>query len=97
MSTSDHCETMKWIDLLMDMTGAHKMFHDVDSMFGKFMGEVEESFYPRIKQVEVHDKKFERLQQLTTFEQQRRMDEHGYVLMNEDQLRIAYGKQGSSL
>lgn len=70
------------------------MFKDVDKMFGSFMNDVDETLYPRIQDVKVHDKKFEKLQELTSFEQKRQMDDQGYVLMNEDQMRMVYGKEG---
>jgi hypothetical protein len=79
----------------MNMTGATKMFEKVDSMFGKFMKEIEDIMYPRIKEVEVQDKKFDMLRELTSFEQNRQMDEHGYSLMSEDQLKIVYGEDGT--
>ncbi|KAI6184775.1 hypothetical protein M3Y97_00632600 [Aphelenchoides bicaudatus] len=94
MSTSNHCETLKWIDLLMDMTGAKRIFAETNNLFGKFMGEVENTMYPRVKEVEVHDGKFERLQQLNSWEQAKQMAEQGYAVMNEDQMRIVYGKEG---
>ncbi|KAI6184776.1 hypothetical protein M3Y97_00632700 [Aphelenchoides bicaudatus] len=70
MSTSDHCETMRWIDLLMDLSGAKRMFNETSGIFGKFMNEVEEIMHPRIKQLEVHDGKFEHIQRLSSGDQQ---------------------------
>jgi hypothetical protein len=94
MSTSDHCETMAWLDLLMDMTGANRLFSEVGGMFGKFMNEVEETMYPRVKDVEIHDRKFNKLQELTSWIQKKQMDDHGYTTMSEEQMRLVYGKEG---
>lgn len=81
----------------MNMTGVTRMFNEMDSLFGKFMVEVEELMYPRVTQLEVHDQKFDKLRELTNWEQRKQMDKHGYTLMTEDQLRIVYGKDGESL
>ncbi|KAI6196116.1 MLt-TeN (Mlt-10) related [Aphelenchoides besseyi] len=91
LSTSSHCETMAWLDLLMDLTGAKRMFDHIDGMFGPFMKEMEHKMYPRVQEVQKHDAKFDRLQSLTNLNQKQELDLFGYAKMNEQQLRIAYG------
>ncbi|KAI6227650.1 hypothetical protein M3Y99_01226600 [Aphelenchoides fujianensis] len=94
LSTSDHCETMAWLDLLMDLTGAKRMFDHIEGLFGPFMRDMEQRMHPRVQEVEQHDQKFESLQKLTTLDQERELDVFGYAKMNADQLRIAYGREG---
>ncbi|KAI6220027.1 hypothetical protein M3Y99_01631700 [Aphelenchoides fujianensis] len=89
-----HCETMAWLDLLMDLTGAKRMFDHIEGLFGPFMRDMEQRLHPRVQEVERHDQKFESLQKLTTSEQKRDLDAYGYVRMNEEQLKIAYHKNG---
>ncbi|KAI6193471.1 MLt-TeN (Mlt-10) related [Aphelenchoides besseyi] len=94
LSTSSHCETMAWLDLLMDLTGAKRMFDHIDSMFGPFMKEMEHKMYPRVQEVQKHDAKFDRLQSLTDLNQKQELGLFGYAKMNEEQMRIAYGQNG---
>jgi hypothetical protein len=60
MSTSSHCETLEWLDLLMHMSGAGKMLNTMVDKFGSHMEQVETEIHPKVLDSKVHEKKFER-------------------------------------
>ncbi|KAI6222423.1 Moulting cycle MLT-10-like protein family-containing protein [Aphelenchoides fujianensis] len=93
MSTSDHCETLEWLDLLMEMTGGTRMLTSLMQRFGDHMTKVEEEIHPRVRRAHAHDQKFLRLDSLTHEEQRRELEEHGYARMNKQQMEMIYGKE----
>lgn len=60
MSTSNHCETLEWLDLLMHMSGASKMINSMIGKFGNHMKEMEQTVHPRVQQYQKHEQKFEK-------------------------------------
>ncbi|CAD5216872.1 unnamed protein product [Bursaphelenchus xylophilus] len=89
-----NCETQKWVELLLNMTGGEKLLEQHMAKFGEHMKFVDDTLYPRILEVQNVEKKVEKVHSLTTGEQKIHMEKFGFVEMNKDQLEMAYGKFG---
>ncbi|KAI6192349.1 hypothetical protein M3Y97_00328000 [Aphelenchoides bicaudatus] len=94
MSTSSHCETLEWLDLLMHMSGASKMINSMIGKFGNHMKEMEQTVHPRVQQYQKHEQKFENLFALNTDDQLNELQTHGFTKLNNQQLFMAYGPDG---
>ncbi|CAD5227455.1 unnamed protein product [Bursaphelenchus xylophilus] len=93
-SKSDDCETQRWIELLLDITGGSRLLGGHVRRFGKHMRLLKRDLYPRIKRSEETDQQISEIRKLTTEEQQKHMQKFGYAPMNREQLEMAYGENG---
>ena len=94
LSTSNHCETIKWLDLLLDFVGARRMYSRIERIVGPFMRDVETGLYPRVVETERHDRRYDALATLTSAEQRAHMASYGYAKLNAAQMRAAYSRDG---
>jgi hypothetical protein len=49
LSGSNECETQKWIDLILTMTGARTKLHQMLDQFKDHMKMIQEELLPKIK------------------------------------------------
>ncbi|CAD5227457.1 unnamed protein product [Bursaphelenchus xylophilus] len=93
-SKSDDCETQRWIELLLDITGGSRLLGGHVRRFGKHMRIVKRDLYPRIKRSEETENQMAEIRNMTTEEQQQHMEKFGYAPMTREQLEMAYGENG---
>ncbi|CAD5221359.1 unnamed protein product [Bursaphelenchus okinawaensis] len=93
-SKSDDCETQRWIELLLDVTGGSRLLKGHVKKFGKHMTTVKDKLHPRIKRAQKIEEEMADIQSLTTDHQHEQMARYGYAAMTPEQLELAYGEHG---
>ncbi|CAD5221361.1 unnamed protein product [Bursaphelenchus okinawaensis] len=93
-SQSDDCETQRWIDLLLDLTGASNLLNGHVKKFDRHMKVVKDKLHPRIQQLQKIEEEMADIRSLITDHQQEQMARYGYADMTPEQLELAYGEHG---
>uniref|UniRef100_A0A1I7SGX3 Uncharacterized protein n=2 Tax=Bursaphelenchus xylophilus TaxID=6326 RepID=A0A1I7SGX3_BURXY len=91
---TDECETLKWLDLLLDFTGGTKMLNGHVQRLGEHMKTVDEILYPRLLETEKMEKHYDKVHSMSSEEQRRQMKKFGYAPLNAKQLEMMYGDKG---
>ncbi|KAI6200570.1 hypothetical protein M3Y96_00748000 [Aphelenchoides besseyi] len=93
LSTSNYCETIQWLDILIHATGASQMLESLTTKFSEHMVQIDQ-IHPRIRRAQKYDGKFDRLHQLSNNEQLQHLETHGYARLNSNQIDLVYGPNG---
>ncbi|KAI6214273.1 Glucuronosyltransferase [Aphelenchoides besseyi] len=94
MSGSDECETKKWIDLIMDITGASKKLEKLLNVASSQMHHIREVVLPKVRELRRQEKLWSELVSTFSPEQHRALKQFGYTHMTDDQMRLAYKEDG---
>ncbi|KAI6208725.1 Moulting cycle MLT-10-like protein family-containing protein [Aphelenchoides besseyi] len=92
MSTTSECETIRWLDLLLEITGGARRLDDFLRLAGPQFKRLNEGVLTKVK--EVHEME-EMLENSLTFTQKSRLKRFGYTSMTVKQLQFIYSNQMS--
>ncbi|KAI6236278.1 hypothetical protein M3Y95_00140600 [Aphelenchoides besseyi] len=93
LSTSNRCESIEWLDILIHATGASRMLESLTAKFSEHMAQIDQ-IHPRVRRAQEHDRKFDRLRRLSNNEQLQHLETHGYARLNSNQIDLVYGPKG---
>ncbi|CAD5221483.1 unnamed protein product [Bursaphelenchus okinawaensis] len=94
MSNSDECETLKWLDLMLDFTGGTRILNGHMERLGEHMKTVDSTLYPRVLETEKMEEHYDYVHSFSTDEQKKQMKSEGYAPLNAKQLELMYGQNG---
>ncbi|KAI6212497.1 Glucuronosyltransferase [Aphelenchoides besseyi] len=94
LSRLDECETKKWIDFLMDVTGASNKLKQLMTVATSQMHHIRNVVLPKVREFRRQERLWKELESTFSPEQHRALKQFGYTHMTDDQLRLAYKDNG---
>ncbi|KAI6176107.1 MLt-TeN (Mlt-10) related [Aphelenchoides bicaudatus] len=94
LSGSNACETQKWIDLIMTMTGASRKLNQMLNQFESQMKTLQNDVLPKIKKFQEQERLIRKINETFSTDQRSSMRKFGYAQMNGEQLDLVYSEKG---
>lgn len=88
--STNQCELLEWIDLLIHITGASRRLHQILDKFGPDLRLFHDEIQPKVEQLREMDANWSQVSKTMTKEQKREIERFGYSPMTNEQIELAY-------
>uniref|UniRef100_A0A183C958 Reverse transcriptase domain-containing protein n=1 Tax=Globodera pallida TaxID=36090 RepID=A0A183C958_GLOPA len=92
LGLSNGNETLAWLDLLLQISGASSTLDKLISSIEPAFEEVQQRIYPAVLRLEELEERFRRLRNVESGKQRQEMDSRGYTFLSKEQSRIVLGQ-----